>query len=70
MEDKDKGSAEVVDRKEGYYWVKIGNDWTIGEYHISGSGHNKWWSLFTDETGCWSNNNDFNEIDERRICRS
>ena len=61
MEDN-KGAAEVVDRKEGYYWVKFDGDWYIGKWDMQ-----KW---FLSE---WSNpvgSNWFTEIDERQICRS
>lgn len=42
MEDKDKGSAEVVDRKDGYYWVKFDGDcnWFIAEWD-----RGCWWTM-------------------------
>jgi hypothetical protein len=66
MEDKDKGSAEMVDRKEGYYWVR----YTKSEEFEAA----KWWP----KEGNWTRNNyewefwdeDLYEIDERQICRS
>lgn len=67
MEDN-KSAAEVVDRKEGYYWVRTWDKWTIAEYHfINGSGY---WIEFNGAEGSWSDDNDFFEIDERQICRS
>lgn len=61
MEDNN-GTAEVVDRKEGYYWVRYGSNWEvarfIGGYWFTIGGVNRMESY------------DFNEIDERRICRS
>lgn len=61
MEDN-KCSAEVVDRKEGYYWVMYGSDWIICRY-LNG----KWYDCgYEGEMEDY----DFNEIDERQICRS
>lgn len=62
MEDN-KGSAEVVDRKEGFYWCKYQDgpfvvcEWWQGAWLIPGSDEN-----YDD---IW-----FQEIDERQVCRS
>lgn len=64
--EENKGAAEMVDRKEGYYWVKFGSTWHIAYYFIEFG--DDWWSfpliadIVKDEY--------FNEIDERQICRS
>lgn len=62
MGDKDKSTAEVVDRKEGYYWIKFDGEWFIGNWSMQ-----KWFlAEWSDPvTSDW-----FQEIDERQICRS
>jgi hypothetical protein len=62
MEDN-KGAAEVVDRKEGYYWVKRNGVFEIAKWDIG-----SWWGLINDDASYFDN--DFSEIDERQICRS
>jgi len=69
MEDN-KVTAEVADRKEGYYWVRIGGVWEVAKYYVSNGVLGNYWSTFGEHEGCWSNDDDFNEIDERQICRS
>jgi hypothetical protein len=66
MED-DKGAAEMVDRKEGYYWVryKSGSEWTPAKWLGVGKAWN-WWVL----NGEAYYDSDLHEIDERQICRS
>lgn len=63
---ENKGAAEVVDRKEGYYWVKRNGAWHIGYYFIELG--DDWWSfpLISDIV----KDEYFSEIDERQICRS
>lgn len=60
--EKDKVTAELVDRKDGYYWVKYSGSFIIAEYF------NGYWFTFGDEDVI--NDSDFEEIDERQICRS
>lgn len=63
---ENKCTAEMVDRKEGYYWVSFGSK---KGFEIA-----KWWS----KERSWTINNeqielddsDFKEIDEKQICRS
>lgn len=57
-----KGAAEMVDRKEGYYWVSFGRVFEIASWYNS-----SWW-LFGYIEGL--KDSDFKEIDERQICRS
>lgn len=64
--ENNKGAAEMVDRKEGYYWVK---ETKHSDFEIA-----RWWT----KEGNWTMNysewerydEDFSEIDERQICRS
>jgi hypothetical protein len=61
---EDKSSAEVVDRKNGFYWVRTTylDIWSVAE-----------WSDGVWLTTGWSdrwNDSDLYEIDERQICRS
>jgi len=64
--EENKGFAEVVERKDGYYWVKFNGTWHIAYYFIEFG--DDWWSfpliadIVKDEY--------FSEIDERQICRS
>ena len=48
-------------RKDGYYWINIGKEWTVGEYH------NKEWYM----TGCEEvlPEKFIKEIDETQIKR-
>ncbi len=63
---ENKGAAEVVDRKEGYYWVKYRGQFIVVEY-IIGITEN-WWKIMDSENYYLDEN--FEEIDERQICRS
>lgn len=66
---ENKGAAEVAERKEGYYWVKINEDgeWVIG-YWIGGYVNNSYW-VSPSGRGKFYDRELF-EIDERQICRS
>ena len=48
-------------REEGYYWIRVGNEWSIAQFI-----DNEWWLVADD--GGWSDKV-FDEIDERRIER-
>jgi hypothetical protein len=62
--ENNKSAAEMVDRKEGYYWVSFsGEKWIIAEW----GGERYWWIFGNEEPFC---DIDFEEIDERQICRS
>lgn len=61
MENKNS-SAEVAERKEGYYWVNHEGDWYIGKWDMG-----KW---FLSEWTHPVSDNWFIEIDEKQICRS
>lgn len=67
--EKNKSAAEVVDRKEGYYWVKVNDDsdWTVARWN-GNNGMFKWWTMICSD---WTfNDRELFEIDERQICRS
>jgi len=68
MEDN-KSAAEVVDRKEGYYWIKVNSDseWEIAMWN--GEGRLFRWFTFIG-TECSYTEREVFEIDERQICRS
>ncbi|RTK97526.1 MAG: hypothetical protein EKK64_01180 [Neisseriaceae bacterium] len=36
-------------REDGYYWVKINDEWTIGEYHFREENLPCWLLIGTDE---------------------
>lgn len=65
-----KGAAEVVDRKEGYYWVKFEGEWVVAKYirFISYRKLIEWWALPEEDGKIFSS--EIQEIDERQICRS
>jgi hypothetical protein len=63
MDNKIISSAEMVDRKEGYYWVKYNNESEIAYWEAS-----QHWTRIGSGS-CWRDV-DFEEIDERQICRS
>ena len=61
--ENNKGAAEVVDRKEGYYWVRLKEGyWIIAEWESE-----QWWTIVSDDVFL---DKHFEEIDERQICRS
>ena len=66
--EENKGATEVVERKRGYYWVKeISSSahegrWIIAQFISIG------WQIMTHS--CLLSDFDFEEIDERQICRS
>lgn len=65
--------TDSVERKEGYYWVRVGEDWTIAEYTTNGCTKTKckrcrYWTIMNYEMEYQDDN--FDEIDERQICRS
>ncbi len=64
MEDN-KGAAEVVDRKQGYYWVNIWNDYFEVMKWVSKEKH--WERIGIEDI---YDDSDFKWIDERQICRS
>ena len=66
MRDKCKSSAEVAGRKNGYYWVKIHGDFRPAQY-VKNSLGEYWWMLGVEET---YKTIDFEEIDEKQICRN
>ena len=51
-------------RQPGYYWVKYGNEWTIGQFGYYNS--DTWTLTMSDVT---FKDEEFDEIDERRIDR-
>lgn len=54
-------------REDGYYWVKHLNGWVVAYYILSFDGYGRWF-LMGDE---WSlGDNDFEEIDEKKIERN
>lgn len=57
-----KGSAEVVDRKEGFYWVRFNGYFIVAEWQSG-----QWWTIESEDAFM---DEHFEEIDERRICRS
>jgi len=62
MEDN-KGAAEVVDRKEGFYWVKFNGVDMVAYYKRV----NEWYMI----NAAYSfREHDFSEIDERQIKRN
>ena len=48
-------------REPGFYWVRGGGTWVVAQW----SGYS-WWVTTTD---CLTYDNDWDEIDERRITR-
>jgi hypothetical protein len=64
--EENKGAAEMVDRKEGYYWIKLiwDDDYQVGRY----------WKIEDSWTVSYSldeySDEDLISIDEREICRS
>lgn len=61
-------------RAEGYYWVKYEGEWVVGLYGIDKTLRDQpaveHWTLpaFIDDSW-WHKDEDFDEIDERRIER-
>lgn len=62
--EKNKGAAELVDRKEGYYWVRMYDNFVVAKYNPVTEG---WYIINGDKH---YSDSDFKEIDERQICRS
>lgn len=48
---------------EGYYWVKIGGNWTIGEFEIYKDGSGCCWNLIGDDRSFYAK--DLEEIGEK-----
>lgn len=68
MEDKNSGSAQVEERKEGFYFVKeLSSSEYKGTWIIA-----KWNGSFFTISGLYAKFDvfDFEEIDERQICRN
>ena len=64
-EDKIVGlPADSLNREEGYYWVMYGSEWIIAEWIF-----NQWWTTGENECNTMQDY-DFNEIDERQVCRN
>lgn len=51
-------------RESGFYWIKDGHEWVIGEWDADRSR----WTLTGTSEGF--NDEEFDEIDERKIVRS
>ena len=63
--EENKGAAEVVERKEGYYWVNIFEDYfEVMKWNYK---QKLWERIGIEDT---YDDSDFKEIDERQICRS
>lgn len=54
----------MSEREDGFYWVSFGDEWDIAEYSQK---LNKWFEIGCDTL--WTDD-DFEQIDERRIVRT
>ena len=67
--EENKGAAEVAERKEGYYWVRVNNDsdWEVAKWN-GDRGMFRWWTMIGSDWNLFDK--ELFEIDERQICRS